>query len=86
VQHDQRKKKDRLAAAFPNLDLVGAGAADELSRSVKLEHTDTGQRDRRPLQLYASRSTESRVKSVQMNRSERAGRLQDASRCLRQNG
>ena len=58
------KRKDRLAAAFPNLNLVGAGAADELSRSVKLEHIEVGQRDRRPLQLYASRNTESRVKSV----------------------
>jgi hypothetical protein len=44
VQHDQRKKKDRLAAAFPRLDLFGAGAADELSRSMKLEHIDAGQR------------------------------------------
>jgi hypothetical protein len=44
VQHD-RAKKDRLAAAFPILNLFGVEVADELSRSLKLKHIDASQRD-----------------------------------------
>ena len=45
LQHDRHKTKDRFAAAFPKLNLVCAGATDELSRSLKLDHIDAGQRD-----------------------------------------
>jgi hypothetical protein len=45
LQHDRHKKKDRLAAAFPKFNPVGAWSNRRTVRSLKLDHINASQRD-----------------------------------------